>query len=161
MLNALLKEIIGKLYQVTIIKEINKFFKTIIKSEYEEVCDDLCLSQEELILFNLKYIEKLTNIEIAEHMGKTSSFVQKRLFFIRQKLLKLPRFTKKKFDCNTATESELRKHCIRLGKSKEYIDFCVDAFVNKLTRKEMAQKYLLGVNTVKQYKMQRRAELEL
>lgn len=145
---------------MTTIKEINKFFKTIIRSEYDEVCDDLCLSQEELILFNLKYIEKLSNIEIAEHIGKTPSFVQKRLFYIRQKLLKLPQFNKKKFSCNTATESEIRKRCIRLGKSKEYADFCVDAFVYKLSRKEMAKKYILGVNTIKQYKMQRKLELE-
>lgn len=145
---------------MTIIQEINKFFKIIIRSEFEEICDDLCLSKEELKIFNLKYIEKKTNIEIAEHIGKTSSFVQKRLFYIRQKLLKLPQFNKKKFSCNTATESEIRKRCVRLGKSKEYADFCVDAFVYKLSRKEMAKKYILGVNTIKQYKMQRKFELE-
>lgn len=145
---------------MTIIKEINKFFRTIIRSEYNEICEDLCLSEEELLIFNLKYIEKKTNIEIAEHIGKTSSFVQKRLFFVRKKLMKLPQFTKKRFDCNTATESELRRRCIRLGKSKEYTDFCVDAFVNKLSRKEMSRKYLLGVNTIKQYKMNRKTELE-
>lgn len=145
---------------MSIIKEINKFFRFMIRSEYEQITEDLCLSQEELTIFKLKYIEKLSNIEIAKHIGKTFSFVQKKLFLIRKKLMKLPQFTKKKFECNTATESEMRRQCARLGKSKEYADFCVDAFVYKLSRKEMAKKYILGVNTIKQYKMYRKVELE-
>lgn len=142
------------------LKEINQFFKTIIKSEYEEICEEILLSEEEEDIFHLKYIDKKGNNEIAKILDKTPSYIDNRLVNIRKKLLKLPIFNKPKFSCDTATEYQIKEKCRKLGKSKEYVDFCIDAFVVKLTRKEMANKYMLEPNTIKQYKRIRRKELE-
>lgn len=142
------------------IKEINQFFRTIIKSEYEEICEEILLSEEEQDIFHLKYIDKKGNSEIARIVGKTPFYINNRLVNIRKKLIKLPIFNKSSFSCDTATEYQIKEKCRKLGKSKEYADFCIDAFVIKLTRKEMASKYMLEPNTIKQYKRIRRKELE-
>lgn len=146
---------------MTILQDINKFFRTIIKSEYESIKEELLLNDIEQDIFRLKYINKKTNKEIAELLNKTPSFITKRLVIIREKLIKLPMFSKPSFCCNTATEKQMAKRCRELGKSKEYTNFCIDAFVIKLSRKEMAQKYILEPNTIKQYKRIRRKELEI
>jgi len=66
----------------------------------------------------------------------------------------------KTFSVSTCTEEEMRERCTRLGKSKEYADFCVAAFVHKTRRKEIALEMGLSENTIKEYKRKRRNELE-
>lgn len=144
---------------MSLIKQINDFFNTIIKREFEEVSADMLLNDEEQEMLRLRYIVGLKNYEIVNVLGCSQHKVDKTLVNIRKKLAKLPSFKKEKFDLSKATEEDIKHRCKQLNKSLEYAYFCIDAFVNKLTRKQMAQKYHLEPDTIKKYKSIRRKEL--
>lgn len=144
---------------MSIISEINKKLQTLIKTEYEELTTDLLLNDFQKTIFRLKYVDKLANDDIANTMGIKLSKVNNELFIIRQKLSKLPIFTKEEFNPNTASEYAMRDKCRKCGLSKFMTDFCVDAFVEKLPNKELANKYNYSIATIKQYKALRKKEL--
>lgn len=142
------------------LKEINNYFKTILRSEFEEISAEMLLTDAEKEMLRLRYVVKLDYQLIADILTMREKDVKNRLVIIRKKLAKLPIFTKEKFVADTATEYAIRERCRKLGKSKEYTEFCIDAFVLKMTRKQMAQKYHLEPDTIKKYKSNRRKELE-
>lgn len=141
------------------ISELNTFFRVMVKREFEEITADLLLNDFQKTIFRLKYVDKLANDDIANALNIRLSKVNNELFTIRQKLSKLPIFTKEKFNPDTASEYAMRERCRKLSKSKDYADFCVDAFVYKLSNKNLAQKYGYSFETVKKYKTLRRKEL--
>ena len=47
----------------------------------------------------------------------------------------------------------------KLNKSKDYTDFCIDAFVKRYSNRDLANKYFITVETVKHYKVLRKKEL--
>ena len=57
-------------------------------------------------------------------------------------------------------EARLIERCKKLGKSQEYIKFCVLAFCKKFTKKQIADIMCIDVETVRKYKSIRRKELE-
>lgn len=130
-----------------------------VKREFEEITADLLLNDFQKTIFRLKYVDKLANDDIANALNIKLSKVNNELFIIRQKLSKLPIFTKEKFNPDTASEYAMRERCRKLGFSKFITDFCVLAFVEKLPNKELANKYNYSVATVKRYKALRRREL--
>ena len=67
---------------------------------------------------------------------------------------------KQPFMLVTATEEQIRKKCLGLNKSENYINFTIDAFVNKMSDNELCGKYFYTDRTVKEYKRLRRRELE-
>jgi len=142
------------------LKEINNYFKTILRTEFEEISAEMLLTDKEKEMLRLRYVAKLDYKLIADILTIREKDVKNRLIIIRKKLAKLPIFNKGKFVADTATEYAIKDKCRKLGKSKEYTDFCIDAFVHKLSRKEMAQKYCLEPDTIKKYKSIRRKELE-
>lgn len=141
------------------ISELNTFFRVMVKREFEEITADLLLNDFQKTIFRLKYVDKLSNDDIANALNIRLSKVNNELFIIRQKLSKLPIFTKEKFNPDTASEYAMRERCRKLAKSKDYADFCVDAFVYKLSNKNLAQKYGYSFETAKKYKTLRRKEL--
>ena len=58
------------------------------------------------------------------------------------------------------SETQLRYRCRKINKNKEYADFCVDAFVNRLSNKELSDKYFIDIRTVAVYKTNRKKELQ-
>lgn len=141
------------------ISELNTFFRVMVKREFEEITADLLLNDFQKTIFRLKYVDKLANDDIANALNIRLSKVNNELFTIRQKLSKLPIFTKEKFNPDTSSEYAMRDKCRKLGKSKDYADFCVDAFVYKLSNKNLAEKYGYSFETIKKYKTLRRKEL--
>ena len=130
-----------------------------VKREFEEITADLLLNDFQKTIFRLKYVDKLANDDIANALNIKLSKVNNELFIIRQKLSKLPIFTKEKFNLDTASEYAMRDKCRKCGFSAFMTNFCVDAFVEKLPNKELANKYNYSLATVKQYKTEKRKQL--
>ena len=141
------------------ISEINQYFRTIILSEYNDLTNQLLLSDFQETIFRLKYIDRMGSDDIANALNIRLSKVNNELFIIRQKLSKLPIFTKEKFNPDTASEYAMRDKCRKCGLSKFMTDFCIDSFVVKLSNKELANKYNYSLATVKQYKTEKRKQL--
>lgn len=141
------------------ISELNTFFRVMVKHEFEEITADLLLNDFQKTIFRLKYVDKLANDDIANALNIRLSKVNNELFIIRQKLSKLPIFTKEKFNPDTASEYAMRDKCRKMSYSKLMTDFCVDAFVEKLSNKELANKYNYSLSTAKKYKTLKRKEL--
>ena len=144
---------------MSIISEINKKLQILIKTEYEELTADLLLNDFQKTIFRLKYVDKMSKEDIANFLNIKISKVNNELFIIRQKLAKLSIFNNKEFNVNNASEYDIRKKCRKLGKNKDYENFCVSAFVEKLPNKELANKYNYSLATIKQYKALRKKEL--
>lgn len=144
---------------MTILQEINSFFQTMIKTEFIELSDQLLLTNEDQTIFRLRYVDKMSAIDIAYAINKKESYVNRKLFIIRQKLSKLPIFTKEKFNPDTASEYAMREKCRKCGFSAFMTNFCVDAFCIRLSNKELANKYNYSLATVKQYKTEKRKQL--
>lgn len=64
------------------------------------------------------------------------------------------------FQCKTATADEIRARCLSLGKPETYAEFLVDAHRSGLRQKEIAVKYGLTTETVKEYKRKRTREVD-
>lgn len=79
---------------------------------------------------------------------------------IKYNALLMDKQQKEAFNLKTSTEPQMRERCRELGKSKEYEDFCVMAFVWKLRRKDIALKMQYEESTVKRYITKYRHELE-
>ena len=62
--------------------------------------------------------------------------------------LKKPKF----FDVKGCTLEELLNRCRELGLKTNQVNFCIDAFVNRLTILELADKYCLEIQSVKNKK---------
>lgn len=58
----------------------------------------------------------------------------------------------KPFNVKCCTLDELLNRCRELGLKTNQVDFCVDAFVNRLTIQELADKYCLEIQSVKNKK---------
>lgn len=130
-----------------------------IKTEFLQLSEDLLLSDEDQIIFRLRYVDKMTSLDIANALNRKENYINKKLFILRQKLSKHPIFNKKAFNVDIATEIELKDRCRHLSYSSEKTQFCVDAFVYKLSNKNLAEKYNYTLETVKKYKTLRRKEL--
>lgn len=146
---------------MVMISEIKEKMNTLIRIEYEQLTADLLLNDFQKTLFKMKYVDKLSIDDIANELYISKFRVNKELFILRQKLAKLPIFQSNKLDVTTATELQIRDKCRKLGKSKEYADFCVLAFVDKLSNKKLAEIFILSVKTIKAYKTNRKKELEM
>ena len=98
-----------------------------------------------------KYIEKKLKI--------SSYKLDKTLEIIRKKISKMPEFDCK-FRVDDTTEYRLRDRCHKLGKSREYEEFCVMKFIKRLKNREIADIMCLDVETIKKYARIRKKELE-
>lgn len=58
----------------------------------------------------------------------------------------------KKFNVVGCTLDELLDRCRELGLKTNQVDFCIDAFVNRLTIQELADKYCIEIQSVKNKK---------
>lgn len=141
------------------ISEINTYFRCLIRTEYEQLKSDLLLNDFQETIFRLKYIDRMGSDDIANALNIRLSKVNNELFIIRQKLSKLPIFTKEKFNSDTASEYAMRDKCRKCGFSAFMTNFCVDAFCIRLSNKELSNKYNYSLATVKKYKTLKRKEL--
>ena len=141
------------------LRRINEYFQLILKSEFEELTAELMLSDIEKDIFRLRYVDKMNSEDIADALNIKHNEVKNKLFIMRKKLSKLPIFSGQEFNPDTASEYAMRDKCRKLGKSKDYADFCVDAFCLKLSNKNLAEKYNYTLETVKKYKTLKRKEL--
>ena len=71
------------------VKEINKFFKTAIKSDLDGVKEELLLSDRQDKIFHMYYIRKLDINFIADDLGVCPLVVSNELKTIRKKLVKV------------------------------------------------------------------------
>ena len=104
-------------------------------------------------------MQKKRRKEIEKELNISRYKLESNLEIIREKLMKIPEFDCK-FRVDEATEKQIRSKCRRLGKSKEYEDFCVLAFCKKLKKKDIADIMCIDIETVRKYKSIRRKELE-
>lgn len=141
------------------LRRINEYFQLILKSEFEELTAELMLSDIEKDIFRLRYVDKMNSEDIADALNIKHNEVKNKLFIMRKKLSKLPIFSGQEFNPDTASEYAMRDKCRKLSKSKDYADFCVDAFCLKLSNKNLAEKYNYTLETVKKYKTIKRKEL--
>ena len=73
----------------TIIKKINSFFKTAIKSEVDNVKNQIVLTDRQKEIFDMFYIRKLDINFIADSIGVCPMVINNELKTIRQKLIKI------------------------------------------------------------------------
>lgn len=140
------------------IKQFNNFIENLIKPECDLVLENLLSSLQKRI-FMLYYVEKISKSEIQKQLNISKYKLDKNLENIREKIYKIKAFNFK-FSCDDTTEKRLVERCKRLGKSEEYIQFCVLAFIKKLKKREIADIMCLDIETVRKYKSIRRKELE-
>lgn len=139
--------------------KITKFFNKLLKPEFNEVNNKVCLNDTDEVIVKLLFLENYTVEDIAQALHKPISYINLRLSYLALRLEKLPQF-QEGFNVNIATEEQVKERCRKLGKKPEYTKFCIDAFVNKLSRKELAEKYCIEPETVKSYKRKRKKDLE-
>lgn len=70
------------------VKDINRFFKTAIRSDVDRIKDDLLLSDRQDEIFHMFYIRKLDINYIADTLGVCPLVISKELKIIRKKLAK-------------------------------------------------------------------------
>lgn len=139
--------------------KITKFFNRLLKPEFNEVNNKVCLNDTDEVIVKLLFLENYTVEDIAQALHKPISYINLRLSYLALRLEKLPQF-QDSFNVNTATREEIINRCKRLNKKADYISFCVDAFYNRLTLKQLAEKYNIEVDSAKTYKRRRRIDLE-
>ena len=127
---------------------IKDFAKRMLKSDYEAIISELL--PNDVFLFNEKYLNNKTDKEL-----KLKSNDSK---ILREKLTKIILKIKSNSLYNIS-EPQLRYRCRKLNKSKDYADFCVDAFIHRYSNRDLANKYFLTIETVKHYKVLRKKEL--
>lgn len=130
-------------------KYIEEYANTLIKSEYNVFIDELM--PIDAYLFTEKYINGKTNKDL-----KLSSRKSREL---NNRLIKAIKLLKNN-SIENISETHLRYKCRKINKNKEYADFCVDAFINKLSNKELSDKYFIDTRTVAVYKTNRKRELQ-
>ena len=140
--------------------DIKNDIKYMLKSEYNQLIDDLMLDDISKKIFDLKFLEGKTKKEISTSIGLSMSRISERLDIIKVKLEKIAKIKSSLFSLDNAVEFDIIYRCKKLEKSIEYRNFCIDAFIKKLKNKELADKYCLTIDTIKKYKRDRRRELE-
>lgn len=73
----------------TITKMINQFFKFAIKEDVEKVKQNIVLSERQLKIFTMFYLEKHDINFIVDSLGVCSMVVNNELKIIRSKLMKI------------------------------------------------------------------------
>lgn len=147
------------------VKAINEFFRTAIKTEHDKVETELALTDLQTEIYHMFYRKGIKDKNaIASSLKVSRRKVERELCAIRKMLDKVWGITgvspRKKFNCKTATEDEIRKRCIELGKKDDYAYFMILVYRSGKTRKEIAEKFFLSEATVKKYKHDRTLELE-
>lgn len=140
------------------IKRINNIIKNLIKPEYDLILENL-ISEQQKRIFHLFYIDKMSRNDIQKELNISRYNLETNLEIIRKKISKIPQFDCK-FRVDETNEARLIERCKKLGKSQEYIKFCVLAFCKKFTKKQIADIMCLDIETVRKYKSIRRKELE-
>ena len=130
-------------------REIKNYTDNMLKSDFDLICGELLPKDKDL--FIEKYINGKTNKEL-----KVS---QKTINNLNTKLVKIITIIKKS-SLIGISETLLRYRCKKLGLDRDKIEFAVDCFVNDMTRKELAKKYLYEEETIKKYKSKLKKELE-
>ena len=72
-----------------LVRKVNKFTKTAVKSEIDKVKDDLLLTDRQDKIFHMYYIRRLDINFIADELGVCSLVVSNELKTIREKLAKV------------------------------------------------------------------------
>ena len=72
-----------------IIKSINRFFKFAVRKDVEKVRNDIILSERQMKIFNMFYIEKHDINFIADSLNVCSMVINNELKVIRIKLMKI------------------------------------------------------------------------
>ena len=72
-----------------IIKSINLFFNFVIREDVEKVRNDIILSERQMKIFNMFYLEKHDINFIADSLGVCSMVINNELKVIRIKLMKI------------------------------------------------------------------------
>ena len=124
------------------------FTKRMLKSDYDIIVSELLPKDAEL--FTEKYINGKTNEEL-NLKSKDSKILKEKLAKI---ILNI-----RTNSLNGISQTQLEYRCRKLNKSKDYTDFCIDAFIKRLSNRELSDKYFLSIETVKHYKVLRKKEL--
>lgn len=127
---------------------IKEYAKRMLKPDYDLICQELL--PKDVYLFTEKYLNGKTDKEL-NLKTKDSKILKEKLIKI---ILRI-----KTNSLNGISQTQLEYRCRKLNKSKDYINFCVDAFIHKLSNRELSDKYFLSVETVKHYKVLRKKEL--
>ena len=72
-----------------IIKSINRFFKFAVRKDVEKVRNDIILSERQMKIFNMFYIERHDINFIADSLNVCSMVINNELKVIRIKLMKI------------------------------------------------------------------------
>ena len=72
-----------------IIKSINRFFKFAVRKDVEKVRNDIILSERQMKIFNMFYIERHDINFIADSLNVCSMVINNELKVIRIKLMKV------------------------------------------------------------------------
>lgn len=132
-------EIIGS------VVNIKDYAKRMLKIDYDLICQQLL--PKDVHLFTEKYLNGKSDKELNLKSSESKILKEKLTKIITSHIT---------HSLDNISETQMRYRCRKLGKSKEYTEFCVDAFVYKLSNKELAEKYMLEVETVKHYKVLRK-----
>ena len=127
---------------------IKEYAKRMLKSDYDLICQELL--PKDIEFFTEKYINGKTDKEL-KLKPKDSKILKEKLTRV---ILKI-----KSNSLHNISETQLRYRCKKLNKSKDYTDFCIDAFVKRLSNRELSDRYFLSIETVKHYKVLRKKEL--
>lgn len=71
------------------VKNVNRFIKTAIRSEIDDIVEKLALSDRQLKIFEMFYIQKKDILFIADTIGVSEVVVHRELKIVRIKLVKV------------------------------------------------------------------------
>lgn len=140
---------------------INQFdykMKYLLKKDVDIINSNLVNGLDKEV-FNLYYVEKLSKLQIRKKLKLGQEKLDNILEELTDKIILIPEMGLK-FDVYTASKTRLVARCALLGKSDDYIRFCIYAYHDKLTKREIADKMCLDIDTVRKYRTDRRKELE-
>lgn len=129
-------------------REIINYVKTMLKNDYDLLMNELLPNDK--YIFTEKYLNGKNNKELKISAKRFKEFCTRVVSAI--KLIKTNSF-------ENISESIIRYRCKKLKKNKEYIDFCIDAFINRLPNQDLANKYFIDIRSVAVYKTNRKREL--
>lgn len=71
------------------VKNVNQFLKTAIRSEIDDIVEKLALSDRQLKIFEMFYVQKKDILFIADEIGISEPVVNRELKIVRIKLIKV------------------------------------------------------------------------
>lgn len=139
-------------------KTIHNFRDNLMKTENDLVLDNL-INEIEIDVFKLHFVQKMSKIETQNELKLSRRKFDKIYNSLVAKVYKIKELGLKN-NVYEMPKAEIIRRCNELEYSEFKTKFCIYAYYEKLTKREIADKMCLDIDTVRKYRTDYRKELE-